>query len=505
MARSSFDVYMCRGISATPARKEMDELLPASPIHARYDSAQNTDEFKNYWANADVLSSDAANSKGVRSKLVSRSRYEVDNNGYTDGMVQTHANYLVGFGPKLRMKTRVKGFNQMVEAEWQRWAKAVKLRRKLWAMAHAKVQDGEGFAQLTSNPNVKHPVKLDLVLLETEQCTTPYLPYGEKGYIDGIRFDQYGDPLWYDILPYHPGGDWYHVQLQADPIPAKYILHWFALRRAGQHRGVPEFKSSMNVGASSRRWREATVAAAEAAADIAVLLKTNMPANDEADAVAPFSSVEFRKRMMTSLPMGWDAGQMKSEHPNATYEAFHRAQVSEQGRPKVMPHNLAAGDSSNHNFASGKLDFTPYYKQCDTEREDANDTTLTPLFETWYEEAALRFGWIQIPGQTPDHGWDWPAYPVADEEAKANANKTKLSTGQMTLSTLFSEDGEDLDDQLPQMAADYGLSESEMRATLRNAIFNDKGALASMAQAENASASMDNQPAKDTQGAVASA
>lgn len=492
MARSSLDVYLCRGNS--DARKELLDIQPPPAINARYDAAQDTDEFKNYWANTDVLSSDAANSKGVRAKLVARSRYEVDNNGYTDGMVQTHADFAVYVGPKLRMKTRSKGFNQMVEAEWQRWSKAVKLRRKLWTMAHAKVQDGEGFAQLRSNPNVKHPVKLDVVVLEAEQCTTPFLPYGEKGYIDGIRFDSFGDPIWYDILPYHPGGDWYHVQLEADPVPAKYVLHWFSMRRGGQHRGVPEFKSSMNVGASSRRWREATVAAAETAADIAVLLTTNMPANEEADVVAPFSSVEFRKRMMTTTPMGWNAGQMKAEHPNATYEAFHRAQVSEQGRPKVMPHNLAAGDSSAHNFASGKIDFIPYFMRCDVEREDANDCVLDPLFGMWFEEAALRFGWVQIDGQVPEHGWDWPAHPVFDEEAKANANATRLRTGQVSLSRLFSEDGEDLDDALPMMAEEYGVTEQEMRAILRNSIFNDKGALASMAQAENAKAAPANPP-----------
>lgn len=485
---------------------DANEEFDSPPIRARYDAAQTTDEYKNYWAATDALSADAGNSKSVRQKLVQRSRYEIDNNAYVDSMAQTHANYVNGIaGPSLRMQTASKPFNQMVEREFKKWCKAIKLRRKLWAMSHAKVSDGETFGMLRSNPNVKHPVKLDLVVLETEQCTTPFLPYGEAGYIDGVKFDEYGDPQWYDILPFHPGSEWYHSQWQADAVPARFILHWFAMRRGGQHRGVPEFKSSLNVGASSRRWREATLAASETAAQIAVLLTTNMPPNEEADQVAPFSSVEFRKRMMTTAPMGWQAGQMKAEHPNATYEAFHRAQVSEQGRSKNMPHNLAAGDSSNHNFASGKLDFTPYYMQTGVEREDANDMLLDPLFELWFEEAALRFGWVQIPGQTPDHTWDWPANPVADEQAKASANETRLKTAQVTISQLYSEDGEDFEDVLPVMASDYGVSEDEMRVIIRTSIFNDKGALASMEQAKNAAESLANQPSKDTQGAVTSA
>lgn len=473
----------------------------APAIHARFDAAQDTDEYKNYWGNADSLDANAAASKGVRHKLVARSRYEVGNNAYVDGMVQTHANYTVGVGPSLRMQTKSKGFNAMVEAEWKRWSKAVKLRRKLWAMAHGKMSDGESFAVLKSNPSVKHAVKLDLSVIETEQCQTPYLNVGIEGYIDGIRFDEYGNPVWYDILPYHPGAEGYHAQWQADQVPARFVLHWFAMRRGGQLRGVPELRSSLNCGASSRRWREATLAAAETAADISVLLKTQMSPDDGADLAAPFSSIEFQKRMMTALPMGWDAGQMKAEHPNATYEAFHRAQVSEQGRPKNMPHNLAAGDSSDHNFASGKLDFTPYYMQVDVEREDGSDLVLDPLFEMWFEEASLRFGWVQIPGQMPAHTWDWPSHPVADEGAKADANKVRMQTGQATLSTIYSEDGLDFEDELPQMAIDYGVDESTMRKILLQSIFNNTGALASMAQAENTAATATD----STQGATANA
>lgn len=469
-------------------RRSFEGDSPA--IRARFDAAQDTDEYRNYWANTDALDANSSASKGIRQKLVARSRYEVGNNAYVDGMVQTHANYTVGVGPKLRMQTRSKTFNSMVEAEWKLWTKAIKLRRKLWAMAHAKMSDGESFAVLKSNPGVRHPVKLDISVIETEQVSTPYLDIGIEGYIDGVRFDDYGNPVWYDILPYHPGAQWYHTQWQAEQVPARFVLHWFAMRRGGQHRGIPELRSSLNCGASSRRWREATLAAAETAADISVLLKTQMAPDDGADLAAPFSSIEFQKRMMTALPMGWDAGQMKAEHPNATYEAFHRAQVSEQGRPKNMPHNLAAGDSSDHNFASGKLDFTPYYMQLDVEREDGSDLVLDPLFDMWFEEASLRFGWVQIAGQSPAHTWDWPSHPVADEGAKAEANRTRMQSGQAPLSTIYSEDGFDFEDELMKMATDYGVDEKTMRQILLYVNFNATGALALMAQAQSKSASV---------------
>lgn len=445
---------------------------PQRAIHASFDAAGDSTEFQNYWAAADALNADSAHSRAVRSRLVSRSRYEVGNNGYTDGMVQTHANYLISKGPTLRMQTNSKGFNALVEDRWKRWCKAVKLRRKMWCMAHAKVQDGEAFGLIRTNPGIRHEVKMDLVLMETEQCQTPMLPYDVVGYIDGIRFDEFDNPLWYDILPHHPGGHWDALNQKPEQVPAKFMLHWFQLRRPGQHRAVPEFRSTLQVGAGSRRMREATLGAVESAASWDVLLKTQMSPDVITDQVAPMSTLPLQKRMMVAMPMGWDASQMRSEHPNATYESFNKSQISEQGRPKSMPYNVAACDSSGYNYASGRLDHQTYFGSLDIERLDADDLLLDPLFELWFDEAAAINGWVNIPDMIPPHVWDWPKHPVADVKAEAQANDTKLRNGSMSLSRQYAEAGLDFEDEVEQMAKDYGVSVDEMRAMLRKQIFN---------------------------------
>jgi capsid protein len=457
------ELFELRARQAQPRRRS---------IEASYDAARDSDEFKNYWANADHLNADSSNSKMVRGKLVSRSRYEVGNNGYSDGMTQTHANFLVGVGPTLRMQSKTAGFNTAVEVVWNGWAKAVQFRRKLWCQAHAKTQDGEGIGLVRTNPGVAHPITLDFVLVETEQCQTPQLPYGSAGYIDGIRFDEFGNPLWYDVLPYHPGGPFSFSSFGIpEQVPAKFVLHWYMLRRPGQHRGVPEFKSTLNTGAASRRFREATVAAAETAADLgAALLKTGFQP-DEIDAVSPMSTLELQKRMLTALPAGWDAVQMKGEHPNATYESFNRQQINETARPKSIPYNLAACDSSSYNYASGRLDHQTYFLALDVEREDANDLVLDPLFALWWQEACLAFGWNADPFSPPPHKWDWPKHPVADLKAEAIASDTKLRNGSLYPSQVYADAGKDFEDELPKMAADYGVSPDEMRQILREATF----------------------------------
>ena len=89
-------------------------------IQAKYDAASDSVEFQNYWANTDAYDADSANSKGVRTRLVKRSRYEAANNGYADGIAQTHANFLVGMGPTLSAKTGIRSLDLRINAEWKK-------------------------------------------------------------------------------------------------------------------------------------------------------------------------------------------------------------------------------------------------------------------------------------------------------------------------------------------------------------------------------------------------
>lgn len=419
-----------------------------------YDAARNGNDLDNHWRFADALDSDAANSKTIRHRLIHRSRYESGSNGYYAGILRTHCNFLVGTGPTLRMLTGNRDFNQLVEREFHAWAEEIQLRRKLWCMAHARFADGECFAVLQNNPGLKNRVQLDVMPIEAEQCQTPLLPTFEVGYIDGIRFDTYGNVQWYDVLEVHPGSEQYVYYQDPVRVAPQNMLHWFQLVRPGAHRGKPDCTPSLNVGATSRRHREATVGAAETAASIGALLTStlNPAGNDEPDPVAPFTSVEWAHRMLTAAPMGWQATQMKGEHPNAQYSDFHRLQISEQARPLSMPYNVAASDSSTYSFASGKLDTLGYFAEIDVDRADCNDLVLNRIFAAWFREWTIVASRRDIP---PLHQWDWPRKPVVDAVAEETAKDKKLKNGSITLRQVYSDEGKDYEDELQVMAEDW--------------------------------------------------
>ena len=446
-------------------------------IRGTYDSARLGDEFANYWANADRFDADSANSKEVRHRLISHSRYENANNPYADGIAQTYATDLIGGeGPKLRMRTGSKPFNQLVERVFYQWTRDVQFRRKLWCLAHAKHTDGEAFAVIRRNPRVRHRVAIDLQLYEAEQVQTPYLPFAEPGYIDGIKCDEFGNPLWYDVLQHHPGaGNTLWFKEEPERVPADSMLHWFKLRRPGQHRAVPEIASSLNTGAAFRRMREAIIAAVETAADYSVLIKSAYSPERVAE-VDPLEAFDIEKRMAVTLPEGWDAFQMKSEHPNSTYAEFHRTLINEQGRSKNMPYAKAACDSSRSNYASGRLDHQAYHANLDVDRQDCNDQVLDPLFEVWFSLAVGRYGWLggdigAISRGAFEHSWDWPMHVAVDVIADAKSKDIKLKSGQVGLHQIYTQCGEDLEDEIPRIAETFGVDESELRRRLFDILY----------------------------------
>lgn len=434
------------------------------------DAARDSEEFRRHWANADRLDADSSHSKAVRHKLISRSRYEADSNGYYDGTLSTHCNTVVGTGPKLRMLTKNKPFNQLVERDFGVWSERVGLARKMWCMYHAYLMDGETFAVMQTNPGLPGNVKLDFQPLEAEQVQTPYIPIHQKGHIDGIRFDRWNNVQYYDVLEEHPGStNQVNINLQPIPVRARDMLHLFPMKRPGTHRGKPAMTSTLNLGASSRRVREATVAKVETQADFTVLLKSLYPPTD-LDTADPMDAFEIEKRMAVTLPNNLEAQQLKNDTPGANYGEFNRLQVGELGRPISMPVNLGLGDSSTYSFASGKLDTICYFRGCDVDRAMIALLLLDRLFAEFFREWRLVNTGIEIDEEDmgPVHQFDWPAYPIIDDVADARATDTRLKNGSTTLRQVYTNRGQDYEDELQVMAEDtFGEASEENIAKCR--------------------------------------
>lgn len=456
-----------------------------SRLHATYDAAQTVSENSKHWSRADLLDADSSNSYGVRSTLRQRSRYECQkNNSYAKGLVLTLANDLIGTGPRLQLSTRNKNLNGLIESQFARWSKAVRLAEKLRTMRMAKIVDGEAFAILTTNQRVEYPVQLDLKLIEADQVSTPFLNPANALEIDGIKLDQDGNAIQFNVLKSHPGSTTMGgFGLESTPIPAEQMIHLFRCDRPGQHRGVPETTSALPLFALLRRFTLATVAAAETAADFAAIMKATSPAlsaEDIEDGEA-FDEIELVRRAMLTLPKGWDISQLKAEHPATTYPMFVDMILREVGRCLQVPFNKVSGSSKDYNFASGKLDSHDYYTSIDVERSQWESVALDRIFVAWFEEAQLVEGLFtpqvrQIDPRNLNRQWFWDTNnPAIDPVKEANAQATRLSSGTDTLPAIYARSGKDHEVELQKQAEALGVTIEELQALIVGSIFGKSG------------------------------
>lgn len=428
-------------------------------LRARYDAAVTSDDNRRHWANADGLSVNAANSAEVRRILRNRARYEVANNSYARGIVLTLANDVIGTGPRLQLLTDNAEANRRIEREFAAWAKSVNLAEKLRTMRMSRAQDGESFAVFTSNPLLPTAIQLDLRLVEADQVCTPDLNALVTNGVDGIVFDDAGNPVEYHVLKSHPG-EAANVNRDYDRLPAEAVIHLFRLDRPGQARGIPDIMPALPLFAQLRRFTLAVLAAAETAADFAGILYTDAPANGEADSAEPFEPIELEQRALLTMPGGWKMSQLEAEQPATTYGEFKHEILNEIARCLNMPFNVAAGNSSGYNYASGRLDHQTYFKSIRVEQAQLESIVLDRILAAWFDEAVL------IPGLLPadvgpiaqwPHQWFWDGHEHVDPAKEANAQATRLANHTATLAHEYARQGRDWEEALRQRAKEMSL------------------------------------------------
>jgi capsid protein len=451
-------------------------------LSARYDAAQTTEENERHLANADGMSARAAHSPEVRRKLRIYARYEIANCPLARCVMERLADFVVGSGPRLQIKTGDRDYNREVERKFTKWCKATGWARKLWQMRYAKAMNGESFAQFFSNPPIRtdlQPVTLDMRTIEADQVAEPSLFSDHNADSDGIIFDDFGNPIAYRVLQQHPGDNVMHsMPNAADNIRAEEMVHYFDAERAGQIRGVPEVTAALPYMSLRRRYILAVLAAAETAADIAGTIETQGSPEDPDD-VEPLDTIDIERRMMMTLPKGWKLSQLRAEQPTTTLEMFDRVIIREIGRCVNMPYGIAASDSSQYNFASGKLDHLPWFQTVRIEQHQIEDVVADVTFAHWFREASLIPGYLPpSPMQdrdVPPRKWFWDGQDLLDPR-EAGAKDTALKNGTETHGRIYARRGEDALDEWEAQAELLGLTLDQFRERVMSNIFSGQAA-----------------------------
>jgi len=454
---------MSFGRHATPARNNEGNM-----IRGKYDAAQTNHMNQRHWANADNLSADQANSPSVRQILRNRSRYEISNNAYLCAMVEGYANEVVGTGPRMEFLDPNATINMDVENAWLTWFEEIDGPDLVKMAFQTAVGDGESFMVQANGNNVRSQVQLDYVMLDAERCSNSTEGFGilsDKN-IDGVILNDIGKPIAYDFSERHPGASFMQTGFfKSKRLPKSAVIHFFKANRPEQHRGIPEITTALPLGAKLRSYSLSTIEAAKIAASFSGVLHTQSNtmndslSNTGSAGDGQFKSMEefeLQNGMMLVLPDGWDMKQVKAEHPTSTYKEFKRAIVAEMSRSLLMPYNVAAGDSSGYNYASGRLDRLTWRKVLKIRQKQVERKILQAMFFAWWDEAILIDGVlpqrVRRLGYTPIFKWFFDGDAAIDPEKESKADRNDLESKATNYAEIYARKGKNWKTEFAQIA-----------------------------------------------------
>jgi capsid protein len=164
--------------------------------------------------------------------------------------------------------------------------------------------------------------------------------------------------------------------------------------------------------------------------------------------------------MFTTLPGGYRLEQLKAEQPTTTYSEFKAELIDEAARCENVPSNIARGNSSAYNYASGRLDNQMFGRAQHVDHSEVEEEVIDRIFAAWLDEAARE------PGVIPDgfpplaectHQWIWEGREHVDPAKEANAQATRLGNLTTSLAEEWANRGKDWEAGMRQIARERAL------------------------------------------------
>lgn len=441
---------------------------PAGPTPGAYaiqrrgvEAAKTTRVNQKHWQGVGVSEADAAIIPNLETTRA-RCRHEIRESGHARGIVETYVHDLVGkCGPTPQVQVLppqpgkpqivdpdAEGFAEFAEDAWSQWCEVADASRRMhWCEILAQnvkqfFGAGEYLYQRISDRKAKG-VQLRLLAIAPERLGTPWTMYGDPKIRGGVEIDDLGAAVAYHILDSHPGSMFGQLRnTAATRLPAADIRHVYRCDEPGQTRGEPWLGPVLDDFVQLRDFISDTVVAARIAATMgSAWIHTKHPqAQFQSFENQELPIMDIEAGVAVALPEGWEANQLKPEHPATTYSEFVKSRLAAFGRPVGMPYLRVACDASGHNYSSAKLDLSTYWSgvsavQGFIERQDINHT-----FREVVAEAALAAG-RRVPRY--EIVWMWPPAPAIDDVKEAEARKARLESGTSCLAQECAATGND--------------------------------------------------------------
>lgn len=409
-------------------------------MSARWEGSQTTRLNREHWGRVRIGESINHDLIGELDVQRLRAEYELQNNGYVAGLVETYVQDVVGEdGPLLTVRSASKRYNEKLqEGFWRWWTEQCDFLGELSGAELLKLSvrsffpNGEFFNQMISVEDAPDgEIALRLLAIHPVRIATPIDRFADSSIVLGIERDRDGRPKTFHVRESDLSGLKLSAFLKTVPVRAVDMIHGYKRLEPGQARGVPWLAPVLQVIADLRDYETQVLDAARQAASWAIFLESQDP---DGPAVVFTEDVEVERDVQRALPPGYTAKQMQGQQPGTQYESFHDSKLREIGRPFGMPLMTLKLDSAEHSYSSARFDGQVYHRGIRATQGWLSRIMMKRLVDQVARE-------LELLGQLPrrphevEYLWTWPTPPHVDpskEAAAADMRYNRIGTTSLT-------------------------------------------------------------------------
>ena len=425
--------------------------------------------------NASNLSADAELRNNIE-VLRNRSRDLARNNPHVVRFMSLMENNIVGSrGFALQVKAMNanggtdRGGNARVEEQFRLWSRKVTgdglmtMRSATNLAVRTWCRDGEVFCMKVRSSRFRDG--LGLFFIEADQIDhtlNQTNPETGNSIRMGVEVDEYGAPLAYHALTYHPGdSDWATIgKRKYRRILAKDMIHTFIKSRPGQTRGEPPMAPIMTDSKMLAGYRDAEITNRRVAAakmGFFVQKEDAGPIAGMADVVTSDGQLEMEAEpgKISTLPMNTDFKSWDPSSSTTDYAAFEKQIIRSIAAGLGPSYTDLAMDLEGVNYSSirqGALADRDFYRGM---QAFFVERFMFEVYGEWLDHA-MQFGKLNIPSSRYDkfydgtyfrpRGWSW-VDPMKETNAAVKAIENNLTS----LTQVIGETGRDHEDVFTEL------------------------------------------------------
>lgn len=408
--------------------------------------------------------------------LRNRARSLVRDSDFAKSALRAVKNNVIGQGIKHQAQVRmVRGgrlderLNSQIEHEWKKWGKARNCHAGgtlNWSdiqrlCLNSMVETGEVFIRFVYQEFGDSKVPFGLEILEADFLDDDYTGLESNGnrVRMGVEINEWGRPVAYHFLTYHPGDYQFSygniAQKRRVRVPAEEVIHLYTAERPGQTRGITAFASAIMRLNNLKGYEEAEIIAARASSAMMGFVRTPDQELFEDGTYDDQSVLDFAPGSIRRLAPGEEMQFFSPSRPDDAFTPFVAQMLRAVASGVGCSYTQVSSDFSQSNYSSSRLELLETRAHYRTLQQYMIETLCQRVYDKWMDMAVMS-GALRLPGFDIDPDryyeskWIAPAAQFVDPQKEAEAYKSLVRSGIMTLSQVISLHGGDFEELMRQ-------------------------------------------------------